>query len=62
MEGTVTVMEAVLSTLTAFAEWVFTQLGTLMTTVSANPVLFVVIFGLTLVGFTVGILRRLIKL
>ena len=55
-------MTAVLENLTSFAEWVWTQLGTLMTTVQSNPILFIVIFGLSLVGFTVGILRRLVRL
>lgn len=55
-------MTEVLSNLTQFATWTWTQLGTLMNTVADTPILFIVIFGLTLVGFTVGILRRLIRL
>ena len=62
MEGTATIMETVLTNLTSFASWVWTQLGALMTQVQENPILFIVIFGLSLVGFTVGILRRLVRL
>lgn len=62
MEGSVDVMTTVLESLTTFASWVWTQLGTLMTTVQANPILFIVIFGLSLCGFVIGILKRLIRI
>lgn len=62
MEGTVTAMETILATLTSFASWVWGQLATLMTSVTENPVLFIVIFGLGLIGFVIGILKRLVRI
>lgn len=55
-------MTTVLNNLTEFATWVWQRLGDLMTTVQDEPLLFIIIFGLSLVSFTVSILRRLVRL
>lgn len=55
-------MTEVLSNLSAFAEWTWGQLAELMTQIQSNPILFIIIFGLGLVGYVCGILRRLVRL
>ena len=62
VEQTPTVMEALITNLTSFATWSYTQLTTLMGKITAEPALFIVIFGVGIVGFGVGLLKRLVKL
>lgn len=51
-------MTDILSQATLLFTWVFTQLGTVVSTITSNPLL---LFGflITLVGLVVGIFRRL---
>ena len=64
MEGTqevVTAMAALLEQATALFTWVTTNLATLVTTITSNPILLLG-FLMSLVGFVVGITRRLMNL
>lgn len=53
-------METVLSSLTSFATWCYSQLGSIMQVITDTPELFIVVFGMSIVGFGVGLLKRLI--
>lgn len=57
-------MEAMTAFLTSIGGF-FTQsiewVGELLTTITGNPALTVVVFGMGIVGFTVGLLRRLVN-
>ncbi len=55
-------MEAVLSSLTSFATWCYSQLGSIMQVITDTPELFIVIFGMGIIGFGVGLLKRLVRL
>lgn len=61
MEGeTATGMAAFLEQGSALFTWVMTNLGTIVTTVTGNP-LMMVGFLMTLVGFSIGIFKRLVN-
>lgn len=55
-------MATVLGQLTLFADWCYDQLAAVMGVVTANSSLFIVIFGMSIVGFGVGLLNRLVKM
>lgn len=55
-------MEAVLTSLGSFATWCYTQLSSIMSVITDTPELFIVIFGMGIVGFGVGLLKRLVKM
>lgn len=54
-------METALTALTSFATWCYTQLGSIMGVITANSELFIVVFGMSIVGFGVGLLKRLVR-
>lgn len=54
-------MTALLADATTLFTWVMTQLSTVVTTISSNPILLLG-FLMALVGFVVGITRRLMNL
>lgn len=57
-ESTVTSIQDILTQATLLFNYVFTSLGTVITTITSNPLL---LFGflITLVGLVVGVFRRL---
>lgn len=60
MENTSTMTE-LLESATALFTWVMTSLASIITTITSNPLLLLG-FLITLVGFVVGITRRLMNL
>lgn len=54
-------MTELLSAATSLFTWVMTQLGSVITTITSNPIL-LLSFLMVLVGFVFGILRRLINI
>lgn len=61
MEPTTNAMTELLSAATSLFTWVMTQLGSVITTITSNPIL-LLSFLMVLVGFVFGILRRLINI
>lgn len=61
MEPTVNAMTELLAAATSLFTWVMTQLGSVITTITSNPIL-LLSFLMVLVGFVFGILRRLINI
>lgn len=59
-EETAPTMSDFLAQATLLFSWVMTNLGTIVTTVTANPLMFVG-FLMTLVGFSIGIFKRLVN-
>lgn len=57
-EPVVSAMATFLESATALFTWTFNSLGTVITTITANPILLVGLL-ITLVGFVVGIFKRL---
>lgn len=57
----VNAMTALLEQATALFTWVTTNLGTLITAITSNPILLLG-FLMSLVGFVVGITRRLMNI
>lgn len=55
-------METIVPELTSFATWCYTQIVSIMEKITADPLLFIVIFGMPIVGFGVGLLKRLVRL
>ena len=55
-------MEAFLSNITEFFSWAITQMGTVLTTVTSNSALTVLVLAMPICGFAVGLLNRLIRL
>ena len=60
-EVTQNVMATLLEQATSLFTWVTTNLATLVTTITSNPILLLG-FLMSLVGFVVGITRRLMNL
>lgn len=60
-EPVLNAMTELLAAGTSLFTWVMTQLGTVITTITSNPIL-LLSFLMTLVGFVFGILRRLINI
>lgn len=60
-EPVLNAMTELLAAGTSLFSWVMTQLGTVITTITSNPIL-LLSFLMTLVGFVFGILRRLINI
>lgn len=58
MESTMTTF---LASISEFATWTVTQIGTWITTITSNAPLTVIVFGMLIVGFAVGLLSRLIR-
>lgn len=56
-----TAMTALLSQATELFSWVMTQLAAVVTTITSNPILLLG-FLMALVGFVIGITRRLMNL
>lgn len=54
-------MTAFLSSISEFATWSVNQIGTWITTITSNAPLTVIVFGMLIVGFAVGLLSRLIR-
>lgn len=54
-------MTELLAAATSLFSWVMTQLGTVITTITSNPLLLLG-FLMALVGFVIGITRRLMNL
>lgn len=54
-------MTTALGSLTEFATWCYSQLGAIMDVISGNAPLFIVIFGMGIVGFGVSLLKRLVR-
>lgn len=54
-------MAKLLEDATALFTWVMTQLATVVTTISSNPILLLG-FLMALVGFVIGITKRLMNL
>lgn len=61
MDPEVNAMTELLAAGTSLFSWVMTQLGSVITTITSNPIL-LLSFLMTLVGFVFGILRRLINI
>ena len=57
-EPVATAMETFLESATALFTWVFNSLGTVITTITGNPILLVGLL-ISLVGFVIGIFKRL---
>lgn len=55
-------MSAFLTNITTFFTTALQWLGILMDTVTSNPALTVMVLGLPIVGFAVGLFSRLIRL
>lgn len=55
-------MTAFLDTIGLFFQESVEWLGTVLTTITENPALTVVVFGMSIAGFAVGLLSRLIRL
>lgn len=54
-------MTTFLSSISEFATWSVNQIGTWITTITSNAPLTVIVFGMLIVGFAVGLLSRLIR-
>lgn len=61
MGETTNAMTELLAAATSLFSWVMTQLGTVITTITSNPLLLLG-FLMALVGFVIGITRRLMNL
>lgn len=61
MEQTVTGFSALLADATKLFSWVMTCLGSIVTTITSNPILLIG-FLMALCGFVVGFARRLMNL
>lgn len=61
MENTTNAMTELLSQATALFTWAMTQLGSVVNTITSSPIL---LFGflLSLVGFVIGLTRRLMNI
>lgn len=55
-------MEALLTALTSFFSWVITNMTALFEYVISEPLLLIMVGGMTLTGFVFGIVRRLINI
>lgn len=60
-EPVVTALSALLEQATALFTWVMTSLSNVVTTITSNPILLLG-FLMTLVGFVIGITRRLMNI
>lgn len=50
-----------LATIGTFFTWSITQMGTVLTTITASPALTVLCLAMPICGFAVGLLSRLIR-
>lgn len=62
MEGEVSAMTAFLTDIGTFFTQSLTWLGNVLTTVTGNPALTVLVLAMPICGFAVGLLSRLIRL
>lgn len=61
MEGTANAMTELLAQATSLFTWVMTSLASVVSTITSNPILLLG-FLMTLVGFVIGITRRLMNI
>ena len=62
MEGEVSAMTTLLTGIGSFFTQSITWLGTVLTTITGNPALLILVIAMPVIGFSVGLLNRLIKM
>lgn len=61
MEGEVSLMEALLTSIGQFFTWIVDQAGAVLTMILENPVLILFVVGFSVVGFVLGWVARLFR-
>lgn len=62
MEGEVSAMTTLLTGIGSFFTKSFEWLGDVLTVITGNPALLILVIAMPVIGFSVGLLNRLIKM
>lgn len=62
MEGEVSAMTTLLTGIGSFFTQAFEWLGDVLTVITGNPALLILVIAMPVIGFSVGLLNRLIKM
>lgn len=62
MEGEVSAMKTLLSGIGEFFTQSVSWLGTILNTITGNPALLILCIAMPIIGFSVGLLNRLIRM